>query len=177
MSGEPLNARLWTDADVYIALSLTESDPTDVDTAFGGGWDLVGLLDGDDGFTEARDEDVNDHFAWGGILVRTARSHFKLTKTFSALEDNDTTFALRWPGSTRGGSIVVPRPAQVKIAFETRESDTVHRLISANYAEISLNGDVTENEPDLAKLSFLATIFPTGDDPAVLFNEQTTAGS
>lgn len=177
MSGDPTNARLWADADVYVALSLVEADPATVDDPFAGGWDLVGLLDGDDGFTEARSEDVNDHFAWGGILVRTARSHFKLTKTFSALEDNDTTFALRWPGSTRGGSIVVPRPAQVKIGFETREGTDVHRLISANYAEITLNGDVTENEPDLAKLSFLATIFPTGDDPAVLFNEQTTSGS
>jgi hypothetical protein len=177
MSGDPTNARLWTDADVYIALSLTEADPADVNTAFGGGWDLVGLLDGDDGFTEARDEDVNDHFAWGGILVRTSRAHFKLTKTFSALEDNDTTFALRWPGSTRGGDIIVPRPAQVKIAFETRDGDVIHRLISANYAEVTLNADVTENEPDLAKLEFLATIFPTGDDPAVLFVEQTTTGS
>lgn len=177
MSGDPTNARLWTDADVYIATSLATANPASINAAFGAGWDLVGLLDGDDGFTEAREEDVNDHFAWGGILVRTGRSHFKLTKTFTALEDNDVTFDLRWPGSTRGGSIVVPTPAQVKIAFETREGDVAHRLISANYAEITLDGDVTENEPDLAKLQFVATIFPTGDSPAVLFNEQHEAGS
>lgn len=170
MSGDADNARLWADADVYVAFDLNTAAPADVDTAFGAGWDLVGLLDGDQGFVESRSEDVTDHFAWGGILMKTGRRNFKLTKSFTAFEHNDTTFALRWPGSTAGGDIIVPRPDRILVAFETREGDTIHRLISAYQAEVTLDGDVTENESDPASLSFLATIFPDAD--GVLFTEQ-----
>lgn len=171
MAGDPLKANLWTDADVYISTNLAATLPADASAAFGVDWDLVGLLDGDDGFPESRDEDTDDKFAWGGILVRTSRNHFKLTKSFTALEDNDTTFSLLWPGSS-ATQIKVPRPAKVLVAFETREGDKVRRLITANYAEVSLDGDHGENETDLESMSFTATIYPTGD--GVLFDRQTT---
>lgn len=171
MAGDPLKANLWTDADVYISTNLAATLPANADTAFGVDWDLVGLLDGDDGFPESRDEDTDDKFAWGGILVRTSRNHFKLTKSFTALEDNDTTSSLLWPGST-STQIIVPRPAKVLIAFETREGSKVRRLISANYAEVSLDGDHGENETDLESMTFVATIYPTGG--GVLFNKQST---
>ncbi|MFI5985040.1 Ig-like domain-containing protein [Streptomyces sp. NPDC051555] len=171
MAGDPLKANLWTDADVYISTNLSATLPANAGTAFGVDWDLVGLLDGDDGFPESRDEDTDDKFAWGGILVRTSRNHFKLTKSFTALEDNDTTSSLLWPGST-SSQIIVPRPAKVLIAFETREGSKVRRLISANYAEVSLDGDHGENETDLESMTFVATIYPTGG--GVLFNKQST---
>ncbi|MEU3528820.1 Ig-like domain-containing protein [Streptomyces sp. NPDC038707] len=171
MGGSPLNANLWTDADVYISTNLSAALPANAHTPFGSDWDLVGLLDGDEGFPESRDEDTDDKFAWGGILVRTSRQHFKLTKSFTALEDNDTTYSLLWPGSTPS-QIIVPRPARVKIAFETREGDKVRRLASALYAEIALDGDHGENESDLESMTFAATIFPTSD--GVLFDRQTT---
>lgn len=171
MAGDPLKANLWTDADVYISTNLSATLPADANTPFGVDWDLVGLLDGDDGFPESRDEDTDDKFAWGGILVKTSRNHFKLTKSFTALEDNDTTFSLLWPGSS-ATQIVVPRPAKVLVAFETREGDKVRRLITANYAEVSLDGDHGENETDLESMTFVSTIYPTGG--GVLFNRQTT---
>lgn len=171
MAGDPLKANLWTDADVYISTNLSATLPANAETAFGLDWDLVGLLDGDEGFPESRDEDTDDKFAWGGILVRTSRNHFKLTKSFTALEDNDTTYSLLWPGSS-ATQIKVPRPAKVLVAFETREGDKVRRLITANYAEISLDGDHGENETDLESMTFTATIYPTGG--GVLFNRQTT---
>ncbi len=171
MAGDPLKANLWTDADVYISTNLSATLPANASTPFGVDWDLVGLLDGDDGFPESRDEDTDDKFAWGGILVRTSRQHFKLTKSFTALEDNDTTYSLLWPGSSPT-QIVVPRPARVRIAFETREGDKVRRLISAQYAEVALDGDHGENESDLESMVFAATIFPTSG--GVLFTRQTT---
>lgn len=171
MAGDPLKANLWTDADVYISTNLSATLPANASTPFGVDWDLVGLLDGDDGFPESRDEDTDDKFAWGGILVRTSRNHFKLTKSFTAIEDNDTTFSLLWPGSS-ASQIKVPRPAKVLVAFETREGDKVRRLITANYAEVSLDGDHGENETDLESMTFVATIYPTGD--GVLFDRQTT---
>ncbi|MGW1134425.1 Ig-like domain-containing protein [Streptomyces griseoluteus] len=171
MAGDPLKANLWTDADVYVSTNLSATLPANAATPFGPDWDLVGLLDGDDGFPEGRDEDTDDKFAWGGILVRTSRQHFKLTKSFTALEDNETTYGLLWPGSTPT-QIVVPRPARVRIAFETREGDKVRRLISAQYAEVALDGDHGENESDLESMTFAATIFPTSG--GVLFDRQTT---
>jgi len=171
VAGDPLKANLWTDADVYISTNLSATLPANADTPFGGDWDLVGLLDGDDGFPESRDEDTDDKFAWGGILVKTSRNHFKLTKSFTALEDNDTTFSLLWPGSS-ATQIKVPRPAKVLVAFETREGGKVRRLKTANYAEVNLDGDHGENETDLESMTFVATVYPTGD--GVLFERQTT---
>jgi len=170
MAGNPDNAALWAEADVYVA-PLGTAAPTDGSAVFPVGWVAVGLLDGDDGFTTTRDQDTNDLYAWGGILVRTSRAHFKLTKGFSVLEDNVTTRSLIWPGST-AGTIVVPRPESVLLAFETREPGTgkVHRLITANSAQVDVDGDVTENETDLTKYALVATIFPTGD--GTLFTEQ-----
>lgn len=171
MAGDPSNAALWEDANVYVSFNLAAATPADADTPFGVDWDLVGLLDGDQGFTAARNQDVSDKYAWGQRLVRTSRRNFKTTKTFTALEANETTHRLQWPGSS-GGELVIPVVERCKIAFETIEGDYVHRLISYYEAEVELNGDVNENEPDLATLPFIATIYPGGTDGKTLWIEQ-----
>lgn len=171
MAGDPTNASLWTDADVYVG-PLDAVNPATVDDPFPAEWGLVGLLDGDEGFNESRDEDKDDKYAWGGILVRTSRAHFKLTRSFTALEDNDTTRSLIWPGST-STQLIVPRPVPIKLAFETREGDVVRRLITAQHAEVDVDGDVQENETDLTTYPLVATIFPTAGK--VLFNRQLTS--
>ena len=170
MAGDPSKASLWADADVYVA-AVGTSLPANVDAAFSGSWSLVGLLDGDAGFTTARSEDTADHSAWGGIIVRTSRKGFKLTKKFTVLEDNTTTRSLIWPGST-DTEVVVPRPTNILVAFELREGDTVKRLITKNYAQVDVDGDYTEGEADLTKYPLVATIFPDGD--GVLFTRQAT---
>jgi len=170
MAGDPTKANIWPDADVYVG-PLTATDPIDIDTPFGADWDLVGLLDGEAGFVQAREEEVEDHYAWGGILVRTSRRNFKQTITFTALEDNDVTRDLIWPDSP-AGQLVVPRPKRIKIAFELVEGDKVKRLISAFQAEVTVNADITEAEGDLTRYELLATIFPNSN--GVLFYEQKT---
>lgn len=177
MAGNPELASMWPYADVFTA-PLGTSLPATADDEFPVGWDQVGLLDGDAGFTHAREEDVNDLFAWGGILVRTSRKNFKATVAFTALEDNEVTRALVWPGST-DESIVVPVPERILIGFETREGDTVKRMISAYQAEVSVNGDIVDKEDDLTKYELLATIFPDAStDPPELFVRQSNlAGS
>lgn len=171
MAGDARNASLWAEADVYVANSLTATIPTDASQEFGSEWGLVGLLDGSDGFTTTRDQDSDDKYAWGGILVRTSRGNFKLTKKFSALEDNAVTRRLIWPGSP-AGKLVVPRPEDLLIAFETREGKRVHRVITSDHAQVDLDGDLTENQDDLTKAELVATIFPTADGE--LFIEQAT---
>lgn len=171
MAGNPDNASLWVEADVYVNPDLDGAIPASVDEEFDPTWGLVGLLNGDDGFVTSRSEDKSDHFAWGGILVRTSRKNFKLTRKFSALEDNKVTRELIWPGSP-AGKLIVPRPQPVLLGFETRESGKKHRLITARYAIVDLDGDVTENESDLTKYELLSTIYPTGEGE--LFIEQSS---
>lgn len=172
MSGDPTKAHTWADADVYVSFNLDAAIPTDVDDDFDGDWELVGLLNGDDGFTETRDEDTNDVYAWGGILIATTRRNFKLTRSFTAFEYNDTVRALVYPGSAEG-EIVVPRPVDVKIAFETRNGSNVRRVITREKAQVAVDGDISENETDATGYPLVATIFPDAD--GVLFDEQKTA--
>jgi len=178
MAGDTANAEYWPDADVYIA-DLDATNPADIDTAFSGDWDLVGLLDGEEGFVESREEDVEDHFAWGGILVRTTRRNFIMMKSFTTLEYNDVTRELIYPGSG-AGEIVIPRPVPKKVAFETRGTlpdgtPAKRRLITANYAEISVDGDRSEVEADITRNPFMVKIFPDAtESPALLFVEQST---
>lgn len=163
MAGDPTKTNLWNEADVFFA-PLGSAIPVDVDEEFDEDWGLVGILDGDAGFNESRSEDVGDLFGWGGVLLKTTRKNFKLTKSFTALEHNDVTFALQWPNSPEGGPLVVPRPIRQLCAYETRDTaaGTVHRLISTFEAEASLDGDVAENETSIAGLPFISTIFPNG---------------
>jgi uncharacterized protein YjdB len=157
---------------VYVSWNLNATLPASADAPFGSDWQLVGLLDGDEGFPEGRDEDTDDKYAWGGILVRTSRSHFKLTKSFTALEDNEVTRKLVWPGSTET-KIRVPRPEKVKVAFETREGEKkVRRLATSLYAECALDGDHGENETNLESATIACVIFPTSDGD--LFDRQAT---
>ncbi|MEV7212082.1 hypothetical protein AB0O31_03160 [Kitasatospora cineracea] len=176
MAGDTSNARLWANADFWVADSLATPNPADANTAFGAGWNMVGLLDGDDGFPESRDEDTNDYFAWGGDIVRSSRTHFKATKKVTVLEDNPTTRALIWPGST-STAIVVPRPVPIKCAWETRDPDAgiVYRKITAGHAIVTVDGDVDQNETDLQKITLAAVIYPdTSTSPATLYVQQTS---
>jgi hypothetical protein len=181
MAGDIEKAEYWPDADVYVA-DLGTTIPADESVDFAAGWDLVGLLDGEAGFVESREEDVEDHFAWGGILVRTTRRNFILSKSFTALEYNDVTRDLIYPGSS-SGVIVVPRPMPKLVAFETRGTlidgtPTVRRLITSNYAEISVDGDRSEVENDITRTPFMVKIFPDASvSPAELFIEQPALGS
>ncbi len=177
MAGNTANARQWSGANVYVG-DTDAVDPASISVEFGATWDLVGLLDGSDGFTETRSVDLNDLFAWGGVIVRSSRTNFKFTRSFTALEDHETTFELVYPGSTYGDNIVVPQTVPRKLAFELIDSvaGVTKRLITANYAEIDLNGDLTENDTDLQKFPLIATIIPDAEsDPAVLFNTQYTS--
>jgi hypothetical protein len=164
MAGDPTNATLWPDADVYVG-ALDAVNPADADTPFGVTWDFVGLLDGDAGFGNTREEESNDLYAWGGILVRTSRRNFKMSRTFTLLEDNDVTRDLIWPGSN-DGQLFVPRPERIKIAFEVREGDRVQRLISSSVgAEVWVDGDYSDTEADLTRYPMRAVIYP---DPNVV---------
>lgn len=175
MAGNPDNAQVWERADVYIG-GLDAVIP-EAGAEFGVDWDAVGLLNGDDGFTETVAVEAEDHFAWGGILVATSRSNFKLSRTFIAYEDNETVFDLLWPGhevvfdGANGfeGDVNVPNlQHRFKIAFQTRtgqgEDAVIKRVISRNYAQVGERGDSQESETTLASREVTVDIYPDAAD-------------
>lgn len=166
MSGDTSNAALWADADVFIA-EVGATLPTDVDDPFGVEWDLVGLLDGDVGFEHSGDfQSKDDFYAWGGILVRTSRRNWKQQVKFTALENNDAVIDLFSP-------YTVPAPrAPFLLALETREGDTVHRVITTNHAEVDTRENLKLSESDLQKYGFTCTIYP--DSSGDLWTPQDT---
>jgi hypothetical protein len=169
MSGNADNTNLWLDADVYIATKGTPG-PDDLTSPWGEGWGLVGLLDGEEGFTEAREAETSEHYAWGGKLFKRSKSKHKRTIKFVALEDNATTFKLVNPGSTRS-TVAGVRTSKIKtptsgdqfaIGFETREGDKVRRRI-AEITEVDEIGEIKESETDPTVYEITVVIFPDED--------------
>ena len=155
------NTSLWFEADVYVAASLATADPADASAAFGAGWTQIGLLEGADGFAHSRNSDTTKFYGWGDVLAKISRRKHESMVKFTVLEDNASTRALIWPGSTYP-NLVVPAPANIKMAFETRDSaGKVVRYITANYAQVDVDGDITMAEDDLSKVTLVASIFPT----------------
>lgn len=171
MAGDATNVDLWQDTDVYIG-PLNATEPTTVTEAWDGAWDLVGLLDGEEGFTEAREDETSEKYAWGGLLVKKTRGKHKRTIKFVALEDNATTFALANPGSVRSGTsgygtvqtstVEVPRYAEMAVGLETREGEKVVRRIIPT-ADVELTGEVKASESDVTVYEFTVTIIPDSD--------------
>lgn len=168
MAGDASNTALWQGADVFIAPEGTEG-PTDVDTPWGDDWDVVGLLDGADGFTEGRDQDTSEYYAWGGILYRRTSSKHKRSFSFVALEDNAVTFGLINPGSERvsengvlRGKIKVPTSRRFALGLETRDGNKIKRRI-VKHAEVSEVGEIKESESDPTVYNITALVFPEAD--------------
>jgi hypothetical protein len=168
MAGDPTKAALWQNADVYIADPGTEG-PTDVSTAWAAGWAAAGLLDGDEGFTEGREGESNEFYAWGGILVKKTKSKHKRTIKFVALEDNEVVYKLVNPGSERstaGGvttsTVKVPTNVDFSIGFETRDGNKVKRR-SVKRATVEEIGEIKESEGSLTAYEITVVIYPESD--------------
>lgn len=169
MAGSPSNAAVWGGADVLIA-PVGTAVPVG-NAAFGAGWEYVGLLDGGQGFEESIEQDSTDHTAWGYGVIATTYGNTKVTKTFTALEENEIVMGLVYDVSgmtfddvagTYSGTLKVrDNTTRVLIAFVTTSGDTERRMISAEYATIAATSAGTESEESLGSKSFTATIVPS----------------
>jgi hypothetical protein len=172
MSGNPDNASIWGDADVFVAFDpANATTPASIDVDFGLDWELAGLLDGDAGFEENRSRDSNDFFAWGGLLVRTSRRNFKLQRKFTMLEENAVSIGLIWPGSGQGERRV-PKVKRIGLGFETTDesSGKRKRVITRRHAEVADVGTIKDSESELTKIEVTVDIYPDAD--GVLFDVQ-----
>ena len=175
MAGNPDNAAVWGGADVLIA-PVGTAIPVG-NAAFGVGWEYVGLLDGGQGFTESIEQDSTDHNAWGYGVIATTYGNTKVTKTFTALEENETVMGLVYDvssmtfddvaGTYVGDLKVRDNTTRVLIAFVTTSGTTERRMISKNYATIAATSAGSESEESLQTKGFTATIVP--DDSKVLY--------
>jgi hypothetical protein len=177
MSGNTTNAKIWAGADVFVAWEEDAAvAPADVTTAWGTGWNAAGLLDPEEGFTESREEDSNEFYAWGGILVKKTKSRHKRTIKFVALEDNDTTFRLVNPGSLREddglglvtSTVKVPKYEEFQIGFETTDGDEVRRRV-VERAEIEEIGEIKDSETELTVYEITVVLYP--DAESTLYTE------
>ena len=165
MAGNANDTHLWLDADVFIA-PIGTAAPTDTTTAWAAAWKLVGLLDGDEGFAESRDQDTAEFYAWGGKLIKRSISKQKRTIKFVALENNDTVFDLVNPGSTRTtaastrtAAVKVPTVKKFAIGFEQREGTSILRRIAAN-AQVAEVGEIKFGESNVTAYEITVILFP-----------------
>lgn len=168
MAGDATNAALWQNADVYIA-AANATAPTNVTSAWGNAWSAVGLLDGEAGFAESREEESNEIYAWGGLLVKKTKSKHKRTIKFTCLEDNAVVFGLVNPGSTRTTaagittkSVKVPTLTEFAIGFETRDGVNTKRR-TVKRAVVEEVGETVESESGLTVYEITVTIYPETD--------------
>jgi hypothetical protein len=169
MAGSASNAGQWTDADVLIA-PIGSATPADVTSAWPAAFGLVGLLDGGEGFTETRDEDTNETYAWGGLLIKRSKSKHKRTFKFVALEDNPVVFSLINPGSTRGtvGGLttsVVKVPVglnEFMVGFEVTDGVTTKRRW-ATRATVETVGEIKEGEEEVTAYEITIVVYPESD--------------
>lgn len=182
MAGDPAKTGVWGGADVLIG-SLTATIPASgaaftMNESSGGTagvtdqWDFVGLLDGGEGFSESVEQDSTDHSAWGYGVIATTYGNQKVTKTFTALEDNETVLNLVYDASgvtfnadgTYDGVLKQKDYTErVKIAFVNTSGGDEKRRISHNYATIAPTDAGSESEDSLQTKGFTATIYPSTD--------------
>lgn len=175
MAGDTANPRIWVGADFYTAVVGTTA-PTDVATALDAGWKALGLLS-DDGMTESRDEDVSDHYAYGGILVRTTRSKHKRTLKVTALEENVNVFGLVNPGSsaaTGGGvtirTVKVPQPNPKAFLMALSDGTIIRRRVIPRGEVIEI-GDIEIHDSGIEMRELTVNIYPASD--GTLFKDIT----
>jgi hypothetical protein len=168
MAGNPANAAVWGGADVLIA-PIGTAIPV-ANAAFGVGWEPVGLLDGGQGFEESIETSSTDHTAWGYGVIATTYGDTKVTKTFSALEENEAVLSLVYDtsgltiddvaGTYSGDLAVRDNTTRVLVAFVTKSGGIERRQISKNYATIVATSAGSEGEESLGTKGFEVTIVP-----------------
>lgn len=165
------NINLWKDAEVWV--SDDEDATVAADGTFGENWAFVGLLAEGSAVGREQDADRNDINSFGGKKQMTDVVFRKDTRTFDAIEDNETTYELLWPGSQyveNGVSVkMTPDTAASKvIAFKTENSyGDVHIDISRRKADIYAT---TEEKSDDGAESKSFTVDVMADDFDALYD-------
>lgn len=173
MAGNVANPRIWEGADFWVAPAGTELPAFDTPLTESD-WEAVGLLS-EDGSSETRSDDTADHYAWGGILVRSTKSRHKRQLTVTCLEDNLTVFGLVNPGSTAATTdgvnrrtYRVPQSDPRSFVMELRDGDIIKRRHIPR-GEVESVGDIAMSDSALTAYALTITIYP--DAEGVLYED------
>ncbi|OFK27235.1 hypothetical protein HMPREF2822_12395 [Corynebacterium sp. HMSC062E11] len=154
---------VWKDAEVYWS---TEKDPK---IGFDGSfdpkvWSFVGLLNDGSAITQEPEVDRTEINSFGGVLQLLNNKFKKDVRGFDALEMNDVTFPLLWPGSDfkegKPGVLMAPEnPAEGFIAFKTTNSfGDVYIDVSRRKALVYSENGNERNDDGASVISFKAEI-------------------
>jgi hypothetical protein len=128
------NARIWAGAIVQVAPTGTTA-PVDVDTPLDAAFDDLGLI-GEEGITLSSTSDNAEHYAYGGLHIRTTRNKFKKAIKVLALENNPAVYDLVNPGSTAATTaslttrtVSTPTVNEKMFVFETSDGDVTRRIV------------------------------------------------
>ena len=169
MANDPTNVAVYDNADIYVA-PLGSTIPANASTAFNGSWSLAGIVDGDAGMALAHSADKTNYHDWNGLLTKVSRKNELVQFKFTVVEDNAVTRGIIWPGS--GAGVISRRvPANIMLAFETREGGKIKRFVTTQYAQVDIDGDITMGNADPTKFGLVATIFPNASGE--YFKEQS----
>lgn len=122
------NIDIWKDAEVYVAAEGVDNPLFNADgTPVEGDWVFVGLLNGGSSIGQEMDVNRTEVNSFGSVLQLTDKRVKKDARTFEALESNEVTHQLIWPGSKYvedgAGVLLVPEnDAERHVAFRTRNS-------------------------------------------------------
>lgn len=168
--GDNKNVNTWSGADVLIApLDATIPEPGEAYDATT--WKFAGTLNGDQGFSGARESDQTDHFGWGRGIVAQTDKNYKETKTFTAMEStNEVVMKLAYPGSTltfgdvARGTLKVPSKEKFKVAFVTERGTVTQRYTTLDYAMLEGWPVASQNDSDVEQMEVTVVIYPNSDN-------------
>lgn len=183
MAGDPTNAPVWAEADVFLgstAAPIPVHPAAYALNATSGGsgttnWDFVGLLDDDNPFDAGAETiDKTDHSAFGYGVYATTYKNQKETVTFTALETTLITLGLLYDvsdltdvGGVIEGNLARRDPTKhYRIGFEARSGATMERRTSINYAYID---DIARNMTN-GKKTYTVTAVIVPNDSNELFD-------
>lgn len=172
-----LTTILTVDSATGATLSANASASGTITASIGAtsnGWSYVGLLDGGQGFEEGIEVESTDHSAWGYGVISTTYKDQKTTKTFTALEENETVMGLVYDvdamtfddvaGTYVGTLKTRDHTEHLLIAFVLTSGANEKRMITKSYGTVAPTSAGTDSEESLQSKSFTATIYPNGSN-------------
>ena len=165
--GTTTNPRIWVDSTVAVGPVGTTA-PTNIATGLDSDFVDLGFLT-EDGLTESREQDSKDHYATGGVLIRTTRSKHKRTFKFTCLEDTAVTFGLVNPGSDQSTTTgvttrTVRTPEPNPQAFVLQQADGEYgRRIHVARGEVVEVGEIKAGDEDMVMLELTVNVYPASD--------------
>lgn len=154
---------VWKDAEVY--WSTDDNPQVGLDGSFDPKvWKFIGLLNDGSAISQEPEVDRTEINSFGGVLQLMNNKFKKDTRGFDALEMNDVTFPLLWPGSVfkegEPGVLLAPEnPAEGFIAFKTTNSfGDIYIDVSRRRALVYADGGNERNDDGASVMQFKAEI-------------------